>query len=333
MRRSSGLLLFFGLFLRASAHDRLHCDDSPTYTKDLMSGEIKSPGFPHRYLGFLDCRWTLEPKQDWAIAIDFEFFSTEPQYDYVTINQTFFAGNQLQSMKQAVLSGDKIFPVEFFSSVGGGFEIRFHTDASSHEYPGFRLRFQRFQPAENRFACPLIAHETLGDGHHAKLPPFPTGDSLPRTSCPFPAERDRGAVNLLVMDVGEGLKVELYQEDYLSPNHYGQMETPFQTLNGISFSSSPKNIAVQQKALYMIVTIVAPNKGTELEIEYFRGPNLCDCGLDEVVRCGTHLKADPALPNPLPNVDRVIQLVFNEFDVEAMHDIFGLYSKGRLLKM
>ncbi|KAI6210545.1 CUB domain-containing protein [Aphelenchoides besseyi] len=304
-------------------HSRLQCDDTPYYSSDVMTYQIKSPGFPTKY--------------------------AEPTYDVLEIHQVFYVGSELKTVKQAVLSGHSNYMTEFYSQISGGFQIRFLSDSTDNNYSGFRLTFQRYQPTPGRFVCPQIYAEAFDT--HSKLPSFPSDTPIPsQISCPFyitTAQKD-GVVELLIVDIGENIMVEIFDSEYDSAR------TPIKQFSGLTLTHTPQSVITGEKVLFMIVHIRPPKRETNFEVVFYKTVSPCDCGISEFtvnttgrlltspnfpglycnkLNCRTRILADPLVVVATTKADAVIQLKFWTLDVEAMHDFFGLYAQNRILKV
>ncbi|KAI6205741.1 hypothetical protein M3Y94_00826700 [Aphelenchoides besseyi] len=314
-----------------------------------MTYQIKSPGFPTKYADNLNCLWMISILSNWAVSIEIEFLSTEPTYDILEIHQVFYVGNELKTVKQAALSGHSNYMSEFYSQVSGGFQIRFLSDSTDNNYPGFRLTFQRYQPTPGRFVCPQIYAEA--SDAHSKLPSFPSDTPIPsQISCPFyiSTAQKESVVELLIVDISENIMVEIFDSEFDSTR------TPIKRFSGLTLTHTPQSVITGEQMLYMIVNIKPPKRETNFEVLFFKTVSPCNCGISEFtvnttgrlltspnfpglycnnLNCQTRIRADPAVVASMTNADAVIQFKFWTLDVEAMHDFFGLYAQNRILKV
>uniref|UniRef100_A0A915NMU9 CUB domain-containing protein n=1 Tax=Meloidogyne floridensis TaxID=298350 RepID=A0A915NMU9_9BILA len=141
------LLLIFIIFTESAGSDNdCSCPREEIFDSNWKEGVIKSPGFPLKYCGSLDCKWNIQPAENSFIYARLESFATEERYDTLDVYQTRWNGSELIKLKQASLSGKRydnpVDHLRFSSSINGGLLFHFDTDGSTHNL-GFRISFSR----------------------------------------------------------------------------------------------------------------------------------------------------------------------------------------------
>uniref|UniRef100_A0A915NFV6 CUB domain-containing protein n=1 Tax=Meloidogyne floridensis TaxID=298350 RepID=A0A915NFV6_9BILA len=123
------------------------CPTEEIFVSNLKEGAFKSPGFPDKYCGFLDCKWYIQPEENTFVQAELVSFETEKIHDTLDVYHTRMNGSKLIKVKQASLSGERYDnPVEHLylsSSINGGLYFHFVTDGINHNHSGFEIKFDR----------------------------------------------------------------------------------------------------------------------------------------------------------------------------------------------
>uniref|UniRef100_A0A914L720 CUB domain-containing protein n=1 Tax=Meloidogyne incognita TaxID=6306 RepID=A0A914L720_MELIC len=79
------------------------CPTEEIFVSNLKEGAFKSPGFPDKYCGFLDCKWYIQPEENTFVQAELVSFETEKIHDTLDVYHTRMNGSKLIKVKQARL--------------------------------------------------------------------------------------------------------------------------------------------------------------------------------------------------------------------------------------
>uniref|UniRef100_A0A915LLY2 CUB domain-containing protein n=1 Tax=Meloidogyne javanica TaxID=6303 RepID=A0A915LLY2_MELJA len=250
------------------------CPTEEIFVSNLKEGAFKSPGFPDKYCGFLDCKWYIQPEENTFVQAELVSFETEKIHDTLDVYHTRMNGSKLIKVKQASLSGERYDnPVEHLylsSSINGGLYFHFVTDGINHNHSGFEINIYY------SFPCPQPFY--FATNSPQRLPAF----SLRFIdSCIFSINSTQGiklTINRFNMTSKFGLKVfetESFPKRYLE-HQAGQLAK----IEKYSFFNSyPLNVTSRTESVSILITsydfednIVVP-----YEIEFVAAEKACKC--------------------------------------------------------
>ncbi|KAL7070610.1 hypothetical protein ACQ4LE_010388 [Meloidogyne hapla] len=138
-----------------------HCASEEIFDSNLNYGRFKSPGYPEKYCGSLDCKWNILPEKNTFVSATLEENFEIDNHDFLEVYQTKWNGSTLIKVLQASISGGSSYLIVgyrkhryFSSSINGGLLFHFVTDNTEHNYRGFEIHF--FRKPANRFFVNLF---------------------------------------------------------------------------------------------------------------------------------------------------------------------------------
>nr|CAD2186566.1 unnamed protein product [Meloidogyne enterolobii] len=291
------------------------CPTEEIFVSNLKEGAFKSPGFPDKYCGFLDCKWYIQPEENTFVQAELVSFETEKIHDTLDVYHTRMNGSKLIN-----LSGERYDnPVEHLylsSSINGGLYFHFVTDGINHNHSGIYYSFPCPQPFYFATNSPQ------------RLPAF----SLRFIdSCIFSINSTQGiklTINRFNMTSKFGLKVfetESFPKRYLE-HQAGQLAKTESVSILITSYDFEDNIVVPYEIEFVAAEKACKCFPNNLIVSRTQPLNLLSPGFPlgycDNLNCSTQI----SLENPLNTNDYVesLQIQFNTFRTEIYKDFLRI---------